>query len=229
MNIGRTLYWFKDGDETLISLNEDFFGLGTLLNRLLNEKYDGKKVKFINIDFSTNKTYELFPILPKNEPYYYGGHLRYYGLFDLNQFNEFNWDEKKLYVWENSIQYIKKSADFIKNKKLLDAAEYAYNKGFENDLNPDYRLLESNFFVSEKQFHTSLWINFKENGMSSKLTIENEGKVIFEMEIDKTPKGIEFFLEMYKEMEFDGDNIIIKGLKGVDYLPLKIPMKNILF
>lgn len=229
MNIGRTLYWFKDGDETLISLNEDFFGLGTLLNRLLNEKYDGKKIKFINIDFSTNKTYELFPILPKNEPYYYGGHLRYYGLFDLNQFNEFNWDEKKLYVWENSIKYIKKSANFIKNKKLLDAAEYAYNKGVGNDLNPDYRLLESNFFVSEKQFYTSLWINFKENGMSSKLTIENKGKVIFEKEIDKTPKGIEFFLEMYKVLEFDGDNIIIKGLKGVDYLPLKIPMKNILF
>lgn len=64
MNIERTLFWFKDGDEVLKTLNEDFFGLGTLLNRLLNEKYEGKKIKFINLDFCTNRTYELHPSLP---------------------------------------------------------------------------------------------------------------------------------------------------------------------
>jgi hypothetical protein len=47
MNIERTLFWFTDGDELLNNFNEDFFGLGTLLNRLLNEKYNGKKIKFI--------------------------------------------------------------------------------------------------------------------------------------------------------------------------------------
>ena len=77
MNIERTLFWFKDGDELLISINEDFFGLATLLNRLLNEKYNGKKIKFINLDFATDKTYDLHTNLPKEHPYYFGGHLRY--------------------------------------------------------------------------------------------------------------------------------------------------------
>src|SRR5438128_494733 len=51
MKIGRTLFWFKDGDEQALDLNERFFAYGTFLNRLLNEHYSGKKLKFININF----------------------------------------------------------------------------------------------------------------------------------------------------------------------------------
>lgn len=93
MKIDRTLFWFKDGDEQLISLSDIFFGLATLLNRLLNEKYEAKKIKFINIDFSTNKTYELYPALPKGEPYFYNGHLRYFGVFDKNKFSNLSKSE----------------------------------------------------------------------------------------------------------------------------------------
>lgn len=224
MNIGRILFWFKDGDESLTSINDDFFGLATFLNRLLNEKYDGRKIKFINIDFSTDKTYEQYPVLPKDKPYYYGGHLRFYGLFDIIQFNELNWNEKQLHVWGNSYEYLKKSANFIKNNKLLDAVEYAYFKGIEDNLNSDYRLLEISFVVSEQQFKSSLWINFKEDGIYSNLILENGKGVVLEKEIDKTKKSVEFFLEIYKALEFDGNNIVIKGRKDVDYLPLKIPI-----
>jgi hypothetical protein len=224
MNIERTMLWFQDGDERINSLNDDFFGLSTLLNRLLNEKYDGKRIKFFNLYFYTDKTYELHPVLPKDTPYYYGGHLKYYGLFDVNLFNDLSWDKKKSYVWEKACDYIKKSAEFTKNKKLLDAIEYAYSKGIEINLNPDYRLMELNIAVSEQQFKVALWINFREDGMYSTLTIENDEGVIFEKEIDKTKKGIEFFLEMYKALEFDGNSIVIKGRKDVDYLPLKIPL-----
>jgi len=224
MNIERTLFWFKDGDELLISINEDFFGLATLLNRLLNEKYNGKKIKFINLDFATDKTYDLHTNLPKEHPYYFGGHLRYYGLFSVSKFNALNWSEKKLYVWEKAYVYIKKSAEFTKNQQLLDAVEYAYSKGIEINLNPDYRLMEIDITVSEQKFKVALWINFREDGMYSALTIENNEGVIFEKEIDKTKKGVEFFLEMYKALEFDGNSIVIKGRKDVDYLPLKIPL-----
>jgi hypothetical protein len=224
MNIERLMFWFKDGDEQLVSVNEDFFGISILLNRLLNSIYDGKKIKFINLNFFTNKTYELHSVLPKDTPYYYGGHLTYYGLFDVNQFNVLSWDKKKSYVWEKACDYIKKSAEFTKNKKLLDAIEYAYSKGIEINLNPDYRLMELNIAVSEQQFKVALWINFREDGMYSTLTIENDEGVIFEKEIDKTKKGIEFFLEMYKALELDGNSIVIKGRKDVDYLPLKIPL-----
>jgi len=44
MNIGRTLFWFKDGNDRLNEFDDSFFALGTLLNRLLNQKYEGKKL-----------------------------------------------------------------------------------------------------------------------------------------------------------------------------------------
>jgi hypothetical protein len=222
MNIERLMFWFKDGDEQLISINEDFFGIAVLLNRLLNDNYDGKKIKFINLNFFTKRTYELHSVLPIDTPYYYGGHLTYYGLFDVNQFNVLNWNEKKRYVWEKACDYIKKSAEFTKNKKLFDALEFAYLKGIAGKLNPDYRLLALNIDVYNQQLNVSLWINFKEDGLYSKLVIENDTGIIFEKQIDRTHKGVEFFLDMYKVLEFDRNTIIIKGRKDVDYLPLKV-------
>jgi hypothetical protein len=148
-------------------------------------------------------------------------------LFDKIQFNEFNWNKKQRYIWENAYKYLKNSANFIKNNKLLDAVEDAYFKGIEDNLNPDYRLLEININYSKLQLKVYLWINFREDGMYSKLTLEKDLEIFFEKEIDKTRKGIEFFLEMYKTLEFDGNNIIIKGRKDVDYLPLKIPISNL--
>lgn len=51
MKIERTLFWFRDGNEKLLHLNEYFYGLSVLLNNLLNDKYEGKRIQFINIDF----------------------------------------------------------------------------------------------------------------------------------------------------------------------------------
>ena len=48
-----------------------------------------------------------------------------------------------------------------------------------------------------------------------------------EKNIDNTKNGVELFLEMYKEITQDNDNIIIKGRKDVQYLPLKIPLETI--
>lgn len=224
MNIDRTLFWFEDGNEMLTTINEDFFGLGTLLNRLLNDRYDGKKIKFINIYFSTERTYELNTHLTKDEPYYYGGHLQYYGVLDKERFSSLSWTERQKYVWDKARQYLCKSAQSIKNKKLLEAAEYAYEKGIEINLNPDYRMVETDINVSGQQLKASVWVNFKEDGMYSKLTLEKEEEIVFEKDIDKTKKGVEFFLEMYKGIELDNGNIVIKGRKDVDYLPLKIPL-----
>ncbi len=229
MNIDRTLFWFKDGNEMLISFNEDFFGVATLLNRFLNEKYDGKKIKFINLDFATENTYQLHPNLPKEEPYYFGGHMRYYGLFNLDNFTALNWNDKKEYVWEKAYYYITESAKITKNIQLLDAAEYAYSKGLEINLNPDFRLLEIAINSGAEQLNVSLWIIFKADGMYSQLTVEREGKVLFEKEIDKTKKGVEFFLEIYKAIEFDGKNVVIKGRKEIDYLPLTISLPESIF
>lgn len=227
MNIGRTLFWFKDGDEMLVELNEKFFGLGILLNRLLNEKYDGRKIKFVNLDFATDRTYGLHPNLPKEEAYHYGGHLRYYGVFDKGYFEKLAKTEQDRYLWNNAFACICKSAACLENEKLREAAEYAYAKGIESNLNPDYRLLETDTDVSGQAWKASVWVNFKEDGMYSKLTLEKEGELVFEKDIDKAKNGVEFFLEMYKSIVFENNNIVIAGHKDVDYLPLSFPLEEV--
>lgn len=222
--IDRTLFWFRDGKESLDRLSDQFFGLGTLLNRLLNEKYDGKKLKFINFHFNTKNTYELFSVTPKNTPFYSGGNLKYNGVFDKDQFLKLSRSEQNKFVWEHAHQYFIESAQLMKNKDLADAADYAYQKGLETNLNQDFRVVDTDIILSGQNVRASVWIIFKEDGMYSKLTLEHEDKVIFEKDIDKTVHGVEFFLEIYRAIVLEGDNIVIKGAKDVDYLPLKIPL-----
>ena len=212
--IDRTLFWFEDENGELSKLGEEFFGLGTLLNRLLNEKYTGKRIQFINLDFSTPEKYNRFPSSPKEEPHYSGGHLRYYGVFDLEEFSNLDWKEKTNFVWEHGCKNLIKSAKIIGNTDLLEAAQYAYKKGIEIDLNPDYRVVETTFELNDEKFTAAVWINFKRDFMYSKLTVENNDKIIFEKDLDHARNGI----------EFKNNVIIIKGPKDAG-LPLKIPFK----
>ena len=228
MNIGRTLFWFKDGDKQLHDLNNRFFEQGILLNRLLNEVYDGKKIKFININFSTNETYLLFPVLPKNKPYYYAGNLQYYGEFNRRLFENLSFKEQQNFIWKKANDYLKESAIILKNDNLAKSVEFAFNEGLKRNLNPDFKVIEANVNVGGKELKASVWINFNKDEMSSKFTLEDAGKILFEKHIDKTKVGIEFFLEIYKSIETDNNNIIIKGPKDVEYLPLKIPFSEIL-
>jgi hypothetical protein len=87
--ITRTLFWFQDGDERFQEMTTNSFGLATLLNRLINEKYIGKKIKLINIYFNTKEVYQKFPALIPNHVHYFsnlGGYLAYYGEFDIQNF-----------------------------------------------------------------------------------------------------------------------------------------------
>ncbi|TJY66439.1 hypothetical protein FAZ19_05825 [Sphingobacterium alkalisoli] len=65
--------------------------------------------------------------------------------------------------------------------------------------------------------------------MYSKFTLEKNGIVVFDKNIDKSKKGIEFFLEMYKGIKIDDNNIVITGSKDVEYLPLNIPFDKVMF
>lgn len=44
------MFWFNYQDD-VFKLNNKFSFEGNLLNRLLSEKYNGKKIKFLNIEF----------------------------------------------------------------------------------------------------------------------------------------------------------------------------------
>ena len=224
--IERTLFWFSDGDDKLLSLNERYFSLGTLLNRLLCENYKGKKLQFINLFFRTEETYKLHPQAPKHYTHFYGGELTYDDVFDLNAFNKTNEREQNEFIWKRAFEILQEAATSIKNNHLLSASENAYNKGLEMDLNPDYRMVEKDVVLFDQSLKAAVWVNFKKEGMYSKFTLEKESKIVFEKEIDKTKNGVEFFLEMYKDIDLKDNDIIIKGRKDVEYLPLKIPISK---
>jgi hypothetical protein len=226
-NIERILFWFRDVEGKNQLLNDQFFPLATLLSRLLREKYEGKKIQFINIDFSSEETYKLNPAIQMNHTHYaaaMGGHLRYYGVIDFKAFEKINGIDKIKFIWEKANEYLQAASKAIKNEQLLNASEYSYKKGLEINLNPDYRMIQTDVVVHSLPMKAAVWVNFKNDGMYSKLTLEKNEVIIFEKEIDKTKNGVEFFLEMYKKIEVNGNTIIVKGSKDVKYLPLRIPI-----
>jgi hypothetical protein len=227
--IERALLWFKDSNDRLFFLSEKYFGLSMLLTRLLNERYDGKKIKFININFRTEDVYNSHPDAPKHHTHYYGGHLNYDDVFDHASFTRLSSEDQKKYIWKRSFEVLQEASNSIKNRHLLNASEYAYNKGLETSLNPDYKMLEASLSMHGQLINASIWINFKEDGMYANLVLEKKGVKIFERNIDKAKNGVEFFLEMYTGLGVADNDILIKGKKDVDYLPLKIPIDPNIF
>lgn len=225
--IERILVWFENENGRLNQLNESFFGLSMLLTRLVNEKYDGKKIKFINIYFASEEKYKKYPVISSNYIHYYGsagGHLAYYGVIDFNEFCKMSRSEQQKFIWKSVRGYLLKSSDFIKNNDLKNTVEFVYEKGISINLNADYKTVGSEVVLYGQSLLASVWIIFGESGMLSKLSLERNGKVIFEKEIDKTKNGIEFFLDMYKRIVSNNDAIVIEGRKDVKYLPLTIPI-----
>lgn len=226
MNIGRTLFWFKDGDESLVIFDERFFPYGTLLNRMLNECYEGKKLKFININFFSQRTFDLHPAFSKETAHYYGGHLQFYGFLDYGEFDKLSEHDQIRTIWEKACHYLQNAAEAIKNNDLLAACKYAFTKGLETNLNPDYRMLDTEVTLHGKAVRASVWLNFRKDGMHSRLTIEKGEKVLFDKDLDKAKNGVEYFLAMYKQITADGANIVVKGRKDAGQFPLKIPISK---
>jgi hypothetical protein len=83
-------------------------------------------------------------------------------------------------------------------------------------------MIETDVVLFEKKYKASLWVNFSENLMQANFTLEKDNKIIFKKVIGNAPSGMEFFLVMFKKIEQKDNSIIIKGLKDVDYLPMKI-------
>ena len=222
MKIERTLFWFQDENGRLTDLDDLYFSWGTMLNRLLNQVYNGKKIKFININFITDKVYEKIPEWTKNSPYYYRDHLTYYGSFDRVAFHNLSPESRVKFVWEMGCKYLKEIAEAMKNLPLSEAVDYAYNEGFKLNLNPDYRVVDTYLNVFGHQMRASIWINFTDQFMISKLTLEKDGRTVFEKEIGKADVGLEIFLEMYKGIEFVGGSIVIKGRRDVKESNVKL-------
>jgi len=227
MTIDRTLFWFRDGNDQIISLSEDFFGLSNLLNRLLNEKYAGRRIKFINIYFCTPRTYELYPTPPEEIINFHGGHLTYYGKFEKEEFTKLSTLAQYQFVWEQACKYLSESASKMKNDKLLSAIKYAYERGYEIHFDTSFEVLKQDVFINGELIKASIWILFGDKEMTSKLTLQRNGKLVYEEQLARTNNGVEVFLELYKTISVEGNHIVIQGRKDVEGLPVFIPISEI--
>jgi hypothetical protein len=172
----------------------------------------------------------LFQDIPANHIHYYGGmggHLRYHGNIDFKDFERIDKKQQSLYIWNEAYRYLQIASRFIKNESLFEASEYAYKNGIETELNLNYRLIETVVTLNDQLTKASVWINFEDDKMISKFTLEKNDKIIFSRDLDSTNLGIESFLEIYKKIDFEKNSFIIKGSREVDYLPMKIAIDEI--
>ena len=100
--------------------------------------------------------------------------------------------------------------------------DFAHKKGIELNLNPDFKLLETDFLHNGEKINAALWIRFKNNLMISSVEISKGEVSVLKKSIDQARIGIEFFLDMYKQIVFQDGFVVIKGSKKIDCSPLKI-------
>ena len=221
MKIQRTMFWFNDGDDQLLPLTNRFYEIGHLLNRLINEKYTSKRIRLINICFYSQKSYDLYPLIPRGGRLS-SGVLNFHALLDFANFNCISDDVQTRFIWDRTYEFLQISAKEMKNEDLLNSIEYGYHRGIELNLNPDYRMVEAEVVLYGSNVHVSVWANFRREAIHAVFTIEKNGQIIFTKEIDKGGVGVEYFLEIFKSIGVVGNSVIIKGSKDEDYLPLKI-------
>ena len=169
----------------------------------------------------------MHPQAPKYYTHFYNGHLSYDDVFDLEFFTTLTEIEQDQFIWKRAYEILTEISESIKNIELKRSIKIAYNEGLQKSLNPDYKLVEKEIVLFGQNMDASIWVNFKSDGMYSKFALDNRDGNLFEKYIDKVKNGIEFFLEMYKDIELKKDSIIIKGSSDVEYLPLKIPLSEI--
>ncbi|TPG36296.1 hypothetical protein [Flavobacterium pectinovorum] len=221
--IERTLLRFNDGIDAINLLNDRFNFLAILLNRLLSEKYNGKKIKFLNIFFYETSEKLLKAYGKEYFLHYYGGQFTYKKVIDYDYFYSLSFNDQKIFIWEKACEMLQFAGKELKNESLLISSEYAYNKGLEMNLNADYRMIENDVVLFEENYKAAVWVNFLDNKMEANFTLEKDNNIVLKKIIDQVPNGNVFFLTMFKKIEQkDSDTIIIKGLKDADYLPLEI-------
>ncbi len=222
--LDRVRWKFRDGYDNVVTLGNQFFPWMVLLERLLREVYIGKKVEFLNISFTSEETYRLYPAAKRYYAYYYDGVLSYSDVFDFDAFYKVPESEQIAYIWNRLHDILKILATETKNPPLLEAAEYAWRKGLDIGLNPDYRLLEKEVELHGETFLAAVWLQFSANRMTAVFKLEKDGQVLLEKPIRATVLGNEFFLVAFKKIETNGNTIIVKGAKDIDELPMKIPV-----
>ena len=224
--IDRALVWFKDGDDDRQDLNYKYYPLSVLYTRLLQEVYRGKRIEFINVNFKSEKTYELYPKALRHNLHFYGGHFNYNDVFDFDHFNAMSEEQKKIFIWSRVHEIMAAAAKKLGNTELEQANEYAYNTGMERSLNADYKILDTELTLFGQPVKAAIWYVFKEDGMYSYLVLTRDDKELFRKELAKGALGNPFFLVMYKRITAKEDTITIEYVNMAKTRPVKVPIEQ---
>lgn len=223
--IDRALVWFKDGDDRQ-DMNYKYYSLSVLYTRLLREKYGGVRIRFINIHFKSEKTYQLFPKTPRLYLHFYNGVLFYNDVFDFDAFNLMGEEEKKYFIWSRVHEIMAAAARQLGNSELEKADDFAYKTGVERSLVADYKVLETELILFERAVTASVWNVFKEDGIYSYLVLTRDGKELYRKEISKGPLGNPFLLVMFKRILAKKDTVIVEYVRMAEESPIKIPIES---
>jgi hypothetical protein len=222
----RTLFWFSEDEDDIQSLNEQFYSLAYLFNKLLNETYQGPRMIFVNFDFYSNKVYDRFPVLPKGKPYYKAGYLTFYGILNYEEFLGLSDQDKIEKVWALTYQYFQESATHLKNDQLLAASKYAYEKGKEIGYKTDLEVFQSDLSVFDQLLKASIWVVSDSEGMKANFVLSMGDKKVYEKIIGKTKKGVGLFYDTFKSIISVGNIIIIKSKDDLEGYPISITLEK---
>ena len=221
----RTLFWFYDEDE-FHKLVERFSPWGEMLTRLMLEKYEGKRMVYININFKTQKRYDSFGFSP-NYTHYYGGNLAYDGLWDMDYYNSLPPNEQIRFVWDKGCEFLITASEASRNQSLADACRYAHAKGLEMGVNPDFRRLAVPVELYGRNLVACIWIHYDDPTMmmTAVFTLEDGDRRLFEKKLCAVEFKYDFFPGWIKKIEVkNGNTVIVKGHYELDCLPYKIPI-----
>lgn len=224
--IDRAAVWFKDGEYGRLSLTNTYYPLSVLYTRLLREVYQGKRLKFININFDSEKTYELYPRSPRHHLNFYNGHFNYNDVFDFDHFDSMSDEQKKVFIWSRVHEIVAAAAKKLGNAELERANEYAFTAGMERSLSADYKILETELVLFDQIVTAAIWYIFKDDGMYSYLVLTRDKKELFRKELAKGALGNEFFLVMYKRITAKQDKVIIEYVRMAETSPVRIPIER---
>ena len=118
--IEQVAFWFADGNERVVTLNNRFAAMGDLFKILISKYYFKKDLEFININFRTEQTYNLFPAAKKNYCHFFNGHLSYDDVFELDEFYTLTISIQDLLIWDRVILILKECALGLENNDLIE-------------------------------------------------------------------------------------------------------------
>lgn len=222
MPIGVVRWSLKDEYGNMGFLNEQFYPLMLLQERLLSEAYTGKRIRELHINLFSEERYLQHPEVLRYHVNSHIGKLSYNEVFDLDAFEKMPREDRPAFMWNKAFEVLKLLAKETDNHLLLEAVEYAWRKGLDTGLNPDYRLLEKEVELHGETCLAVIWMIFSAGWMTAVFKLERNGKVLLEKRVSSTILGIGYLLWAFESIEAAGDTIIIKGTKNMRELPMKI-------